>query len=493
MSTATESAVTETSGAIELKNIGAIERLTCPIPEGGAGLIIVQGRNGSGKSTALRAIGKMLNGDGDAPTPRDGYERGEVKGLGAKLTVAKSTRRSGELEFVALESGQSPDLLVDPGINDPIAADARRVKSLISLTGLSVEASEFYGIVGGKAEFDALFSGLDIDTEDDPLKLASRLKRSAQASALEEERQADTAAGEAAAHEAAGNAVTGEPVDVDKLNDAVEAALKARHVLTGKVEAYKAAQENAASAREKLNSLAEPESVVDRLRLKIQQITEEHDETVKAIVKLQGVKSQLESARSEAESHLEAAIRRQSDRQSALALIESAAAIPCPTAEEISKADDLVQACRDAVTRNTLRAEARNARVSAGLARKREKAHREHAAALREAASRVDGILSDFVAKTGSGLIVRDGRLMIETARGMTLFADLSHGERWKVAIDVCVNSLGATGILTIPQEAWEGLDDNNRQAIVTHLKARGVLAITAEAVANDRITAVAV
>ena len=56
---------------------------------------------------------------------------------------------------------------------------------------------------------------------------------------------------------------------------------------------------------------------------------------------------------------------------------------------------------------------------------------------LRDAASRIDGILSEAIAGLGSPLRVRSGRLVLDTHRGVELFGDFSHGERTLAAIDI--------------------------------------------------------
>ena len=74
------------------------------------------------------------------------------------------------------------------------------------------------------------------------------------------------------------------------------------------------------------------------------------------------------------------------------------------------------------------------------------------------------------------------GRLRIATDRGADeLFAELSHGERWKTAIDVCVSSVGNKALIVIPQEAWEGIDPANRTDLAEHARANRVTILTAE------------
>jgi hypothetical protein len=114
--------------------------------------------------------------------------------------------------------------------------------------------------------------------------------------------------------------------------------------------------------------------------------------------------------------------------------------------------------------------------------------HRQRAEQLRDAARGTDEVLSDVVASTGGSLRVESGRLVTDTWRGVTHFSDLSHGEQWKIALDIGIESVGQKGLLVIDQEAWEGLDPQNRQLIAEHVRDRGVLIITAESSDHDEI-----
>jgi ABC-type branched-subunit amino acid transport system ATPase component len=118
---------------INIKNIGPIESVSIPVPAEG-GVVVLHGRNGSGKSTALDAIQSAVTGKGKPPL-KDKAAKGEVHAGGVTLTVAKSVRRAGELTVTALDGRLSIADLVEPGINDPLRADASRIKALVNLSG----------------------------------------------------------------------------------------------------------------------------------------------------------------------------------------------------------------------------------------------------------------------------------------------------------------------------------------------------------------------
>jgi L-lactate utilization protein LutC len=54
-------------------------------------------------------------------------------------------------------------------------------------------------------------------------------------------------------------------------------------------------------------------------------------------------------------------------------------------------------------------------------------------------------------------------------------------GERWRIALEIVIAAVGEGGLLVIPQEAWEGLDPQNREAIAQQAKSARVVILTAE------------
>ncbi|MEQ1891052.1 MAG: hypothetical protein ABL998_00800, partial [Planctomycetota bacterium] len=68
---------------------------------------------------------------------------------------------------------------------------------------------------------------------------------------------------------------------------------------------------------------------------------------------------------------------------------------------------------------------------------------------------------------------------------------ELSHGERWTIALDVGIDAVGENGLLSIAQEAWEGLDIAHRQQIAEHARRRKAVVLTAEATMSDLSTEV--
>jgi hypothetical protein len=110
--------------------------------------------------------------------------------------------------------------------------------------------------------------------------------------------------------------------------------------------------------------------------------------------------------------------------------------------------------------------------------------------ALREAAKGIDTVLSEAVAKTGSPLKVEAGRLYVDSRGEKKLFAELSDGERWLLALDIAIDALGDKGFIGIPQWAWGELQPANKKAIAKRLRDRGVCGYAIQATDDEEFNA---
>lgn len=459
---------------ISIKNIGPIAAISLPVPENG-GVVVLTGRNGSGKSTALEAVSAAVSGKGKPPL-KDLAERGEVVAGGVKLTVGRNVRRAGELEVARLEGRLSVADLVEPGISDPVRADATRIKALVGLSGAALGKDELFGFQ------PEMLDGLDLS---DPVSAMAELKRRLDIGAREYEKLSKAEGDKAAAMLAqAGDSDSAH--DVNSAMEAVMSATRAIDQIMAQKAAADAAKIRAEQTRERLAMLpavdigsveeeeARTSAKVESFREKAQSLKAAYnaavDEFKEACAKLDLDRERLKSARDSAE------LRGQLER----ALLESAQIEPDAT--EIESAQERLadaNVALDAAQRAKMASDLRRQGIE-----KAEEADRlsEESVSLRRKAKQTDEVLSEIVAAIpGCPLKVSDGRLVISTGRGPTLFGELSHGERWRVALDIAIGSVGAGGLLAIPQEAWEGLDSDNRAAVASAAKAGDVLVITAE------------
>lgn len=509
------------SAVLEITDIGPIEHLAIPCPDGG-GIVVLSGRNGAGKTTALNAVDSIVSGNTNVG-PRDGCSRGSVDAFGATLRVGKRSSRSGELEVTSLDGRLSPSQLVDPGLKSADAADAVRIKALLQLAGAKPQVADFVSLVGTQEQFEQAVPER-LDDIDDVVTLAAKIKRSLEAEARRREATAENEAGKAAAYRKGIEDLdlSGVP-DAAELNQRLEAAIRHESTLTEQALTADRLRKEAADARAKLaetehlppdrsETIAEAESALKSANAIV---TGQQDILAQAKAAL----AKAEQAVVDAERELRVANERQAtaaqrltdltDRQRSeaeqrqrynaavagwKASIDAAETAECPSVEDIAAAEAAVTTAREAIEQAAVTRRAVEQAAKADEHDATAKSLVKQATALRDAAKGTDDVLSDLVGRCGTPLIVRSGRLYLETKRGLTEFRELSHGERWKVAIDVALQAFPDdaehTPILTIPQEAWEGLDPPNRRVIADHATDRGVLILTAECSDADTVTA---
>src|SRR6266403_2174005 len=70
---------------IEINSIGPINRVSIAVPEKG-GVVVLKGRNGVGKTHALKAVNSVVTKNADIHTS-DGAASGSVSAFGATLRV----------------------------------------------------------------------------------------------------------------------------------------------------------------------------------------------------------------------------------------------------------------------------------------------------------------------------------------------------------------------------------------------------------------------
>jgi len=463
---------------IEIENIGAISHLRIPICEQG-GVTVLRGANGCGKSTALEAARALMAGKGQLPV-RDACTAGHVNGLGVTIRVGKTTRRAGELEVIHLEDRLSIADLVDPGLKSEDAADGRRIKALVGLTGAKADPLLF------PAEAR---NGLELI--DDLVEQAAHAKRNLETLARAEERRADELAAKARAMREGipEDAPMMSEGDVKLLRDKVTTAHRDEATIRERYDQASRREVEAAQARQQLQRLAEgftgpspddaelaereAKAAVDATQLEVSGIT----------ATLQAAQAKLAEERHELSMAIQAneSVREHRKALAALAAtIESVGTGPAADEATVNVAQEATAQAETALTEGLL---------ALGFADKLRKAcvvadesidAQAKAQTLREAAKRIDDVLAEAIACPV--LQVEAGRLVTKTVRGRTLFAELSEGERWRIALDIAADQVGDGGIITVPQSAWEGLDAVNRRAIAEHVKSRRVTLLTAEA-----------
>lgn len=489
------------SAEIKIKNVRAITSLRIPLPDGG-GVVVFRGGHGVGKSTAVAAVDALATGRGaDALQPTDGCAQGLVEGCGIRLSIGKRTNRTGELVVTSIDGKLSIADLVDPGIIDPDRADAKRIKSLIQLAGSGASPDTFVELFDSPERFNEVVPPSAVQA-DDVLVMAEMVKAAIEKAARKHEGQSATEMALAASCQEAMNGVDiNAECDSAKLQRLLEEAIRdEQKILTDR---HNATEHNArvaeAQSQFQAGAVDAASEQVEAARLAMQ---DANDSLVIASKEVRRIAEELEKARNTELGAAAAAAAADTNLNEKIANLNRLLKVK----ETIDSVGNTVEVPSDAdIQSKTLAVEAARLAVEAGVvvrnAKKKERERQEHIAkatensraadSLRDKAAAVDTVLSGLIAKLGScPLRVEAGRLRLTTDRGSELYADLSEGERWLIAIDIAIDKVGSGGIVTIPQAAWEGLNKKTRNMIATHCRERGSVAVTAEVTDDEELSA---
>jgi hypothetical protein len=486
------------TATIELTDIGPVEHLTIPIPNEG-GVVVLRGTNGSGKSSTLRAVDRLATGKKTIElTSRDGTPRGEMSGCGITLRVARSITRTGELECESLDGRLSVAELVDPGLKGAEENDGRRIRALAQLAGVKPDVGMFQLLFDDSKTFAEVTKGKDLKT-DDVLILADRIKRAIDEAARGAEGVANIEKAKAAAcKESASGINLNVETDDGKLQAWLENAIRHETTLTAKLTAATTRNAEILAAQQKIaesrGDVESAESIKVSLEMsRCSMVSAQNNVSGQKVLikemmdRMNADLKELESTSRLAEEKWIGLTRQLANAEqfevtiSDLKMTISAGELPVPDAASLSSAAEAVSKCRASIESGILARRANEQLDKSKTHAALELAALTKAESLRNAAKRVDEILSEQIASLGVALQVKAGRLVTRTRRGETLFADLSEGERWKLSLDIAIEAVGDGGLLSIPQEAYESLDPTNRKLIANHVCGKGVVILTAE------------
>lgn len=479
-----------------IEDIGPIERLEFTAPPGR--ITVLRGCNGVGKTQALGAVDALVSGRGRL-VGRDGTTSGVARGFGVKIAVGRggANRRSGELEVESIEDRLNIADLVDPGLKDPVAADGRRIRALVALSGVNPDVALFEALVeGGREELLTLLPEEALQAGD-LVDMAARVKRALESAARAKETEAANLRRDAEAKRA-----TCEGVDLTAPSDrlTLQASVEDCSQTWAKLREKRAAGLEAKDAREadlrRLDelkaaragqpSLADLASQAEAAGATFCAASRRVEELRKELAQAEADEALADEVAMSAGRALESA-KRETAALSALETAVAGALPECPSSEAVAAAHSRLLHARAAVEAGV--------RVRDALGRIEQAEEIEatadqagaRAEALRDAARGTEDVLSRIVAGMGGAFRVdKEFRLVVPgTERGEEYFAELSHGERWKLALSVAIEAFraaGKPGLLSIPQEAWEGLDGDNRRAIADAIDGTDLSVVTAEA-----------
>lgn len=482
---------------VSIRDVGTVVDAEIPVAPG---VTILTGGHGVGKSTCITAVAIIAGAKEKLPV-RDGAAVGTVRGLGTTLTITREkTTRAGERFLDSAEERLDVATFVDPGIKDDDAALSKRVKSIMSLTGQQLEIQQFADILPERLR-DHLAAS---DRDADPVVMARKVKKRMETFARAAEETADRHAGAAEALEKQfeGVDLLGES-DAVKLSAALEAATAEKIRINERARNAERAAAEIADARAKLAAIAAP-AAADAIAARVFEAESQANDARQAADACRKQLDELRVQVNRALQALELAEERQKSAANRLADVKAEAdrmaeqtktvddlrqqiakpPIQAPSADDLAAAEESVAEASAAVARGAKIREARDAQAKIMAERKAQAEAIETAEIYRKAAAATNDVLTRAVAC--KYLAIVDGDLCAIEGEGgkPERFARLSSGERWRLAILEIARALAARGrpaILTLPQEAWEGLNTASRDLVSDTAKAAGLSIVTAE------------
>jgi len=469
-----------TDNTVSIKNLGPITDLEFNVVPGG--ITVLKGRNGCGKTTALNAVKKLQTESKNIRlTSRDGTTGGQADGFGVRVKISRAgaNKMAGECEVSSIEGDLNISDFVDPGMKSDSAADAKRIKSLVVLTGASADETMFHDLLtGGKDEFLALVPQ-EAREETDLLDMSQQIKRAIEQHARIAEEQAKTASSEA---QALKDLIEG--VDLDAESDEAvleDATVAARDELVLKKDAVNWFDDNQAaydSAKESLSH--DPGGDVQGISEEIERLKSTREKLKESLI-------QVESDLKVAEAKFQSAESAEQQRASLQSLVEQFEKRKKPTEKEIAKLQKEFEEAKAARDRGVEIRNAKDKSVKITEYLEAKKKAERRAEDLRTAAKGTEDVLAEVIKESCPQLRVdEDFRLVTDhPVRGECYFSELSEGERWKIGIAIAVSVFKkkeVPGLLGVPQECWESLDSKNRQVILESIEGTNLGILTAEA-----------
>ena len=470
---------------------GPIDRLSLKID--GPGVYLMKAENGAGKSIALSAVKTLITGEGKLPIGY-GKEEAKITGLGVTVSFGRTKRgvsKFGELEVQSLEGSYSLGNFVKPANKDPLVSDAKSIKELLKISGYKVGPEVFSGLFMSEKEFNEV---VQIDSiSDDPVEMSSRIKRDIEEAARHYEAvfAKSKADGQVLFDSVPKEMMETEVESVEDIEHSLDCArVNLSSLVTDRANGLSATR-NREDVENKLSgfSSADEDKIISDGKRLSQFVEMMKQEVLDAERILEARRNKLSVASQQLEQKRIELIQAQNQNKAISELRKTLdSALPViPSEEEIAAAgkemESLVRRLDTSKQKESLMEKATKARE---LFFKAEEASLI-AARYRESAAGVEKILADMVSGCGADMIVRNGRLVVNTKRGEEFFSDLSEGQRCRIGIKLLLGSMKRRfpddiPVCVLEQEAWEPLQPSVKNEIREIAKQEGVAIIAAEA-----------
>jgi len=459
-------------GVVELKNAGPIQGIFKIDVSKGPGLYTLTGGKATGKSTVLRGL-QILQGHKVEVTIHDGEMDGYVAGWGVVAPFGPRRRPSGDFELETLEGATFADF-IEPQGKTAVTRDRSCIQTLIALTGVEAQPSDYYDLAGGRESFKKL----GIADTDDPIVLAKRVKSKLEELAREAETEHNVEDGHVKAIEAQVAAVDlAAPSDLDALMTERDAAKGLADLLASQKKAADVREEEIRKAREKLEDERKRytggtvNATGNELNEAEKKLNNWHDKVEELERALRDATAMRDAQQVAVE---QAGLRHDNARRHEITISAWEETIskplPAPTAEDIQAADDALAAAKTAYDTGVVVNEAKKAQERAESHRRKANLAKATADAMRDAASQAFPILTTRL-ETREIIVEQiedEARLLVKhpTRKKKVFFNepnDLSEGQRIMVAIRELLPRVKKPGIFDVPQHVYAGIQPADR------------------------------
>jgi hypothetical protein len=478
---------TKRTKKLTAENIGPIRKFSCEVS---AGINLLTGHNGAGKSEFLKALARA--GGSDIPVEvRDSAARGKFSIDGSViLELTRSKSKVGGMAEMNLASVSPLAAVIDPGIKDPKAAEAARIRALVSILNLKTSEKLISELVqGDESAVDFLFedAGAEEWIELDPVAASSQVHKALHKKKRELE---DEAA------KAEGRRVQAMPVKPATLTQTpfleaqrvYDKAIGDKREAMGSAGQRKEREEERLIIEETLGERPDLEMVksdIDQSRLDFEAVSSRADalrdqifELQKQLIAVEIDEKNRQSEIDRGESRLRVAIKLAIDWDRKKALLDSE--ITGSTQADVEAADKAVVEARRLLETARESEEYRKRCEQAEEARTQRDSYTTLAAKYEALAKEVPRQLGGLLEKAGvASLTVLEGELQyIHEGGELEPVKRLSAGQKARLFVPIWVAN-NPSRLCALPEDLWVSLEKESQDEVAKIFEEYDVIAIT--------------
>jgi DNA repair exonuclease SbcCD ATPase subunit len=461
------------------------------------GVNVLGGRNGAGKTSALRAVSRAMGAEIPIEV-RDGAETGTIKGAGVTLKIRKVAKTSGIAEAEIADTGRLADLIDGGGFADPDARNRARIRALLWFVQLPINEETIAVLAGDPVVAAAALHECRENLISDLLEAAEKTRRTAHALAKTEEDGANEAGARARVHDLHAEEALRKIGGKDRIVEVPFPEADAQHGdLLRKLEVSRIQakarielETRQAEIRATLGERPDPARYDEDIELRGRAIAS-NEQSIRDLeadirkleaqiaerrAKLAGIGEDLRHLRSQREQAVEAA--RAWDQRAEL--LNRPVTGPVP--DDVAKLERAVERAADVVTRARESEEYTRNRRAAAEAAQIAKDRAERGEILRALATTVQERLGLLLQNTdAAGLTVFEGRLHVIEGNQLHDFETRrSDGQRISIALRIAAGKYEGK-VVPLDGRFWTQLDSSARQHFAAEAARLGLYTLTEE------------